>query len=215
MREASITTRSKHSFMYKTLIFLTCIALAGCGTTTGPQARSPAALPLFDEQDVADTREARLAAATGRELGRLAREDPELLVQVSGELQALAMALVEHGNADDPMPGPTPSPMVSTLPPDDMLSAPSLRHGLHLASYRIHENAVAGWHELQARYPDSLGGRDARLETVEIDGRGEYLRLKAGPYDSAAEAAQACAALESDGSYCMPVDFSGSPLASR
>lgn len=215
-----MATRSKHSSMHKTLIFFLCIALAGCGATTREPERQSVALPIFPDPDIADTREARLADATGRELTRLARTDPELLAEVSGELETLARALIAAGNREaEAAELATPVTLATTgelaPPPAGMDDAPSLRHGVHLASYRLMENAVAGWSELQAAYPDLLSDRHARLETTDIEGRGEFLRLKAGPFDSAAEAAAICAQLEQAGAYCMPIDFSGRPVATR
>ncbi|WP_417482029.1 hypothetical protein [Maricaulis sp.] len=182
--------------------------LGGCATTgaaTAPEAA--AALP-----PIAGTQNARLADLAARELDRRARYDPESLAAVAPELRALAQALAE------PAPGPALAGRVAgggTLPPApaDMLDAPSLWHGVHLASYRIYANAVSGWAELQARFPEQLGDREARLAAVTLPGRGDFLRLEAGPYDSLAQAREACAVIERAGAYCMPVEFAGLPLA--
>ncbi|WP_417492813.1 SPOR domain-containing protein [Maricaulis sp.] len=181
--------------------------LGGCATTgaaTAPQ--TAAALP-----PVAETQDARIADLVARELGRRARHDAASLADVSPELRALAQALA----------GPAPEPAVAgdgarggMLPPApaEMLDAPSLWHGIHLASYRIHANAVSGWAELQARFPAVLADREARLAAVTLPGRGDFLRLEAGPYDSLAEAREACMVIERAGAYCMPVEFAGQPM---
>jgi len=160
---------------------------------------------------IADTRDARIADLTARELDRRARHDPASLADVAPELRALARALAE------PVPEPAAAgnrPRGDALPPApaEMLDAPSLWHGIHLASYRIHANAVAGWAELQARFPQELADREARLAAVTLPGRGDFLRLEAGPYDSLAQAREACAVIERAGAYCMPVEFAGQPL---
>ncbi|WP_417497477.1 hypothetical protein [Maricaulis sp.] len=181
--------------------------LGGCATTgaaTAPQ--TAAALP-----PVAETQDARIADLVARELDRRARHDAASLADVSPELRALAQALA----------GPAPGPAVAgdgarggMLPPApaEMLDAPSLWHGIHLASYRIHANAVSGWAELQARFPAVLADREARLAAVTLPGRGDFLRLEAGPYDSLAEAREACMVIERAGAYCMPVEFAGQPM---
>ena len=188
--------------------------LGGCATTgaaTAPQ--TAAALP-----PVAETQDARIADLVARELDRRARHDAASLADVSPELRALAQALA----------GPTPEPAVAgdgarggMLPPApaEMLDAPSLWHGIHLASYRIHANAVSGWAELQARFPAVLADREARLligesrlAVMSDTGRGDFLRLEAGPYDSLAEAREACMVIERAGAYCMPVEFAGQPM---
>jgi hypothetical protein len=176
--------------------------MAACATSGAPE-------PIHPEASIANTREAQLADATARELAHLARFDPELLTRVGPELRSLAMALVERGNEPDSEHGVSQSAQPLSGPPADMRDASSLRHGIHLASYRIFDNAVSGWAELQDRFPEVLADREARLETTLIDGQGEFLRLKAGPYDNSGEAADACSQFRSAGVYCLPVDFDG------
>jgi hypothetical protein len=178
------------------------VSLSACATSGAPE-------PIHPEALIANTREAQLADATARELAHLARFDPDLLSRVAPELRSLALALVEHGNETDVGTSVAePRPLLAG-PPDDLVNASSLRHGIHLASYRVHDNAVSGWSELQTRFPDELGDREGRLETTHIEGRGEFLRLKAGPYDNSGDAAAACSQFQAAGVYCMPVDFSG------
>lgn len=180
------------------------VFLAGCATLSGPEEPAAAAR-------VADTRPAQLADATARELAHLARFDPDRLAGVEPELRALAAALV---GADMPA-GTGMAPAAGTLPaaPEGFEQATSLRHGIHLASYRIEANAIAGWQQLKSRFPATLESQQARLETAEIEGAGAYLRLKAGPFDTQADAEAACTELEAAGAYCLAVDFSGAPLA--
>tara|TARA_R110000868_G_scaffold35549_1_gene127384 strand:+ start:43596 stop:44201 length:606 start_codon:yes stop_codon:yes gene_type:complete len=177
-------------------------ALAACATTSGPIAAETERPP------VAETQDARIADLAARELDRRARYDPQSLEAVAPELRALAMALADA----DALPA-LHQPAAGLAPaPEDMLDAPSLWHGIHLASYRIPANAVSGWEVLQREFPAVLGGRQARVETVSVPDRGEFLRLKAGPYDSLAAARAACAEISRAGEYCMPVDFSGRSL---
>lgn len=186
------------------LLLMFPVLLAGCATLSGPEEPEVTAR-------VADTRSAQLADATARELAHLARFDPERLTDVEPELRALAAALV----GADMTAGTGMDTAEATLPaaPEGFEQATSLRHGIHLASYRIEANAIAGWHQLRARFPATLEARRARLETAEIEGEGAFLRLKAGPYDTRADAEAACAGLEASGAYCLAMDFSGAPLA--
>jgi len=212
MIDASAATRSRQLFMKICYACLPIVMIAGCAATPQPEI-------AFAEPEIANTREAQLADATARELAHLARFDPELLPRVSEELRALATALVVQGNLMQEAPS---SPMDDTHmsaspgelapPPGFMADAPSLRHGIHLASYRLMENAESGWWELKARFPSVLDDLEPRLEIAQIRSQGEFLRLKAGPYDSANEAISACAVLESVQVFCQPVDFSGQPL---
>lgn len=192
--------------MMKRSVLICSLLLGGCVTTSEPDAVTVTA-------SVADTRNAQIADATARELAHLARFNPDRLEDVSGELRALAAALVGQST----VPAEDSIVLLNTAelapPPDGFEQAASLRHGIHLASYRIHGNAVSGWAELQARFPGVLGEARARLEETVIEGQGEYLRLKAGPYDTLSQARAACAPIEAEGYYCMPVDFSGADLA--
>lgn len=192
--------------MMKRSVLISSLLLGGCVTTSEPDAVTVTA-------SVADTRNAQIADATARELAHLARFNPDRLDTVSGELRALAAALVGQST----VPTEDSVVLLNTAelapPPAGFEQAASLRHGIHLASYRIHDNAVSGWAELQEQFPDILGDARGRLEEADIDGQGVYLRLKAGPYDTLAQARAACSAIEADGYYCMPVDFSGVDLA--
>lgn len=177
--------------------------MAGCATTTDlPEA---AIVP-----PIAQTQDARIADITARELDRRARYEPESLAAVAPQLRALALALAGPAPTDENASA-APEPLAAA--PEDMLTAPSLLHGIHLASYRTLAHTSAGWDELRTRFPEQLAGREARVEAVTIPDRGDFLRLEAGPYDSLAAARAACAAIERAGEYCLPVDFSGRPLA--
>lgn len=178
---------------------LLLLPLAGCATLS-------AAEPDSVEVAIAPTDNARLADATARELAHLARFDPQQIEEVEPELIALAQALTARG--DGPDPAAMPAAAEAAAAPDDMVDAPSLQHGIHIASYRHAHNAVAGWQTLQGQHPE-LVDLHARLERREIAGRGVFLRLKAGPFDNAGEARRLCADIEARGGYCMAGDFTG------
>jgi len=198
--------------MKRLTVFLAALALAGCASTADP-ARSS----MSDEPEVAaaPTRNAQLADALSRELAHLARFDPDALERVQPELQALAnaiMALNAPGETPD-LPQAGNEVGAELPPPADMIDAPSLHHAVHLASYRRVETARRGWTELQALHPDILGSLNARLSEAEIAGQGQFLRLKAGPFDTAGEARAICQRLQASGAYCAVVDFSGRRMA--
>lgn len=94
------------------------------------------------------------------------------------------------------------------------LETRSVLYALHLASYRSAASAEAGWRILAAEAPSALGDLHPRVERVDLGAdQGEFLRLKAGPVDSQAEAMARCAALTQSGHYCRTTDFAGSELA--
>jgi len=184
------------------VLLLLSAGLTGCLTSRDPQVAAPVAV-------VAETPAAILADSTAERLAYMARHDPDRLETALPQLLELVAAL----NDRPPLPdGVVPRVMSEAEPlPADWAEAQSLRHGVHLASYRHEENLRSGWAELQAEYP-ALQAREARFEETTLEDRGVFLRLKAGPFDSHADAMAFCADLTVQGAYCMPVDFSGNPL---
>ena len=75
--------------------------------------------------------------------------------------------------------------------------------GVHLASYRNMASARQGWAPLFHRNGDLLEGLQADIRRVEIDTRGVYYRLYAGPVDTA-DAAALCEKLRTRGVFCAP-----------
>lgn len=193
----------------KTLaVLILGLSLSACASVSLPGSEAEPAPPP-PQPEVADTLNARLADATARELAHLSRFDPEALDTVQGELRVLAAALAGRAVRPNEDASAMASPEVPPPPPPDLAEARSVFHAVHLASYRGHETAAAGWETLHAMFPDVLDGLSARLESVEIEGRGEFLRLKAGPFDTRDEARAACNAIEAAGAYCALSDFTG------
>lgn len=209
MIQASDPTRPRYSAMRILPAILLAAAVSACATTGGGRDDDASV-----EAGVADTQPARLADATARELAHLARFEPETLDQVYPELRALAAALVgldslavEEGRSL----GLGPDGAEALPPAPDMMDAQSVMHAVHLASYRREAMALRGWAELQALYP-VLAGLDARLEHAHIPEQGDFLRLKAGPFDTGAAALEVCTAVRPSGQYCQATDFSGRPF---
>ena len=142
-----------------------------------------------------------------------ARDNPERFALADPEVSALEMALSateeqsDHA-VDDP---PAFADAVTVAETIDLTQARSVLNAVHIASYRNRDNAVAGWAELVAKH-SSLSRLDARLVEADLQERGLYLRLKAGPFDTP-EAAQAlCVDIRAQGLWCAPTDFTGQPL---
>ena len=95
----------------------------------------------------------------------------------------------------------------------DGIETASVLFGVHLASYRHTDEARAGWVKLQRDFPDALGLLEPRLERVEIEGKGEFLRLIGGGFASEEKAAALCATLKSAGVYCAVAGFEGERLS--
>lgn len=177
--------------MLRFALVLSMFAVAGCATVEQPQLT-----PV----------EAR-AQALAALLQTTARTDPARVEQASAEMSALADALERA-----PMPV---SPQAQSLQPlaaaPDLSQARSLMHGIHLASYRQTEHVSAGWRRLSGEF-NPLSDLQPRVEPVDLADQGQFLRLKAGPFDTAAEAQSACASFEASGHWCQVTDFTGGPV---
>lgn len=92
-------------------------------------------------------------------------------------------------------------------------SASGALFGVHLASYRGADEARSGWRKLQRDNPDELGLLEPRLEDVEVEDKGRFLRLIGGGLSSREKAEALCANLQSKGLYCSVADFNGKRLS--
>lgn len=68
--------------------------------------------------------------------------------------------------------------------------------GVHLASYRAPEHAQRGWDQLHGAHRAELEGLLPLILPSQIEGRGLYYRLIAGPIPSPEDARRRCEALE-------------------
>ncbi|GJL96405.1 MAG: hypothetical protein DHS20C06_02220 [Hyphobacterium sp.] len=177
------------------LLILLGLSLTACASI----GRDPA---LRAPTPVASSTAAQMAARLATDLDNRSRQSPASLEAVEDEMRRLALRLAAPV---EPLPDPDP------VAPDPV-GGTSLFHAIHLASYRVEGNAIAGWESLQLLFPDLLASRHARLEAVELGSRGEFLRLKAGPFDTRADARTACVTIEAAGGWCAVTDFTGRDL---
>ena len=177
-------------------------------------AAAPSEPEISDGQDVNDVLASLLPQDTQQQL----REDPAAIVapnaprqldQIGAESvpveQAPRLVQPTFTSSADVFENeaPTHSPMDQDL------------FGVHLASYRAADEARAGWQRLQRKYPSELGLLEPRLERVEIEGKGEFLRLVGGGFTSRDKAAALCQSLKQRGIYCSVSGFVGERLVSQ
>ncbi|MCF8878788.1 SPOR domain-containing protein [Hyphobacterium sp. SN044] len=182
--------------MLRFLVIPLGLFLTACATTGGSDVQ-PAPVIVADHPD------ARLAAALAAELEARAA-DPARVAPLRPEMDALAAALWGQPNRAEPVAEPeTPE----VIPPGQ-----SLLYGVHIASYRTMDHVVQGWETMRAMLPDVLGPLQARVEAADLGERGVYLRLKAGPFATRADALSACTELSQSAIYCQAMAFTGDPL---
>jgi cell division septation protein DedD len=88
-------------------------------------------------------------------------------------------------------------------PPTDRISSPSGKYRLQVAAVRSRSEAEALAGLLVGRHGDQLGGRHPEVDESVIGSMGTFYRVRLGPYASAQEPEQLCAALRSDGFDCL------------
>src|SRR6185436_14311651 len=103
-------------------------------------------------------------------------------------------------------PRPVAAAATEAKPAATAAAAPSAgggRFGAHLGSYRTVNEAKHGWEILAKANPDVLG--PLGYTTAEFDpgdGRGVFVRLIAGPFDSRAKAQDLCGNLQGKRVFC-------------
>jgi len=84
-------------------------------------------------------------------------------------------------------------------------------YALHLASYSKQSSAKAGWLGLVENFNTSLCGLTPVLKEVYVNGK-PFFSLRAGGFQSKAEADSACAEIAETKQYCKSTRFDGTPL---
>ncbi|WP_170175484.1 hypothetical protein [Glycocaulis alkaliphilus] len=180
---------------------MSALALGACSVTGGQAGRdaSPGAQQAL-----------RLAAS----LSEAARVDDPVLAHVTDEMDALEAALARGVPlAEAPPVEEEPSLALVPAPDARQQSLLSLMHGIHLASYREERHVAEGWRALQGQHA-SLSGLQARHVPADLGERGVYLRLVAGPFDNAQDAATACRVIQAAQNWCAVTAFDGTPVHS-
>ena len=96
------------------------------------------------------------------------------------------------------MSAPAPSPAPAASAADQVARAtPAVRPiNLHLASFRSEASAEENGSRFQDSYRDLLAAREIWVERVQVGPRGDFYRVMAGPFESAAAAQDVCSQLQ-------------------
>jgi cell division septation protein DedD len=76
---------------------------------------------------------------------------------------------------------------------------------IQLASLRSQESVNLFWNDRKTTFPGLLGGLKLQIEKISISGRGDFFRVKAGPFLSRAEASRVCDSLKVKNIDCLIV----------
>jgi hypothetical protein len=106
-------------------------------------------------------------------------------------------------------PRPVPAqPAPSSKPPaNETASAAPVATGggyaVQVSSQRSEEEAQSSFRDLQAKYPDLLGGRTPIIRRADLGAKGIFFRTMVGPFASADQATELCSNLKAAGGSCI------------
>lgn len=131
--------------------------------------------------------------------------------QPAGEATAWPVQRTPRPAADAAAPASTPGAAMAPAPSSRVASAPVPAAagagawsgaGVRLASFGSAAAADSGWATFRAAYPGLLGALSPRIEHVQIEGRGTFHRLYAGPFATKTEARALCGKISEMGQTC-------------
>jgi SPOR domain len=76
-------------------------------------------------------------------------------------------------------------------------------YAVQVSSQRSEEEAQSSFRDLQAKYPDVLGGRTPIIRRADLGAKGIFFRAMVGPFASADQAAELCSNLKAAGGSCL------------
>lgn len=106
----------------------------------------------------------------------------------------------------------SPPPQTSQQTPPRRATGTPSDFAVHLTSYNDSRNLVTGWSMQKQRYPALLSTLTPRIEWISTASGESFLRLKAGPFATRAEADQTCRAIRARDAYCAVMAYTGSNI---
>jgi len=76
-------------------------------------------------------------------------------------------------------------------------------YAVQVSSQRSEEEAQSSFRDLQAKYPDLLGGRTPIIRRADLGAKGIFFRAMVGPFTSADQATELCSNLKAAGGSCL------------
>ncbi len=105
--------------------------------------------------------------------------------------------------AKPPVPSAKPKPST----PAATVASSSPQYAIQLLATKSAEAGREAWAQISSKHSNQLGGLSLDLQTVTLQGRGKFVRVRAGPIDGKQVAINRCKALSSAGQDCLVVKF--------
>jgi cell division septation protein DedD len=156
-----------------------------------PQQRAPAAAPVQSSRPPANA-PLSLNEDSVLTLPRTLNEPP-------------AAAQPRQAPAQRPATPQRSAAVAAAPPPPQPLAQAAAKGGylVQVSSQRSEADAQAALRNLQAKYPNVLGGQPATVRRAELGARGVFFRAMIGPYASREQATQVCSSLKAAGGDCL------------
>jgi len=109
-----------------------------------------------------------------------------------------------------PRPAPAQPAPLNKPPANETASAAPVApvatggsYAVQVSSQRSEEEAQSSFRDLQAKYPDLLGGRTPIIRRADLGTKGIFFRAMVGPFTSADQATELCSNLKAAGGNCL------------
>ncbi len=109
-----------------------------------------------------------------------------------------------------PRPAPAQPVPLNKPPPNETASAAPAApvatgrgYAVQVSSQRSEEEAQSSFRDLQAKYPNLLGGRTPIIRRADLGAKGIFFRAMVGPFTSADQATELCSNLKAAGGSCL------------
>jgi cell division septation protein DedD len=76
-------------------------------------------------------------------------------------------------------------------------------YAVQVSSQRSEQEAQSSFRDLQAKYPNQLGGRTPIIRRADLGAKGIFFRAMVGPFASADQASELCSNLKAAGGSCI------------
>jgi len=101
-------------------------------------------------------------------------------------------------------PAAAPVALANPAPASGAAATPaSGGYAVQVTSQRSEGEAQSAYRELQAKYPNQLGGREPIIRRADLGDKGIYFRALVGPFASSEQAVGLCSGLKAAGGDCL------------
>jgi sporulation related protein len=175
------------------------------GTPTAPAPKKIRTVTIHADQATADgpaSSSAASAAAPRSATPSQSSNGPLSIVPSSND--APAPAARPRAAAPQPVPlSKSPANETASAAPAAPATTTSGGYAVQVSSQRSEEEAQSSFRDLQAKYPDVLGGRAPIIRRADLGAKGIFFRAMVGPFGSADQAAELCSNLKAAGGSCL------------